>query len=176
MVWSQIEATPPHKSYLLLSGFLILYTLFATFIRNRLHLSEPPLALIVGIILGPRGLGWLNPNECNSLRCVDEVGRSESSSWGWGDDVIQETARVIVGIQVFTVGIELPKHYATKHWKSVGMMLGEYRCFNVDDGTGLTASRTCHDFRLADLCALCLLALRDQRPYCIDHLRLLDAY
>ncbi|PSK42381.1 sodium/hydrogen antiporter [Elsinoe australis] len=153
MAWKQIEATPPHVSYLLLSTFLIGYTLFATFIRNRLHLSEPPIALLVGIILGPRGLGWLNPNECNGLRCIDEVGQGNENSWGWGDEVIQETARVIVGIQVFTVGIELPRHFATKHWRSVGMLLGPvmsfgwiicaifvYLLFETDFATALTIS------------------------------------
>ncbi|TKA59773.1 hypothetical protein B0A55_12221, partial [Friedmanniomyces simplex] len=97
MVWEQIEPTPAHLTYLLLSTFLISYTLFASFIRNRLHLSEPPIALIVGILLGPRALNWLSPT-------VDEQG----GGWGWGDDVVQETTRVIVGIQVFAIGVELP--------------------------------------------------------------------
>jgi len=124
MVWSQIEATPSHKTYILLSGFLITYTLFATFVRNRLHLSEPPIALLVGIILGPRGLGWLQPNNCNSPGCSDQIDAGRNHGWGWGDDTVQEITRVIVGIQVFTVGVELPKFYASRHWKSVTMMLG----------------------------------------------------
>ena len=37
---------------------------------------------------------------------------------------VQETTRVIVGIQVFAVGVELPKYYASRHWRSVAMMLG----------------------------------------------------
>ena len=124
MAWSQIEATAPHRTYLILSGFLISYTLFATFIRNRLHLSEPPIALIFGIILGPKVLGWLNPNSCVTQGCLDQIGNGDHG-WGWGDDVVQEITRVIVGIQVFTIGVELPKFYASRHWKSVGMMLGK---------------------------------------------------
>lgn len=86
MAWSQIEATPPHLTYLILSGFLIAYTLFATFIKNRLHLSEPPIALLCGIIVGPRGLGWLNP----SLTGVnggpaDSVSDPVIGGWGWGE-------------------------------------------------------------------------------------------
>lgn len=123
MAWDQIEATPAHVSYLLLSAFLILYTLFATFIRNRLHLSEPPIALLIGIAVGPHGLGWLNPNTCNHLGCTTR------DTWGWGDVHIQETTRIIVGIQVFVVGLTLPRHYATKHWRSVGMMLGPVMIF-----------------------------------------------
>ncbi|GAM89275.1 hypothetical protein ANO11243_073120 [Dothideomycetidae sp. 11243] len=129
MAWDQIEATPAHKAYILLSVFLILYTLFASFIRNRLHLSEPPLALLMGILIGPKVLNWVAPNQCNSIRCSGDIEQYSSSSWGWGDDVIQETTRVIVGIQVFTVGITLPRHYATKHWKSVAILLGPVMAF-----------------------------------------------
>ena len=124
MAWSQIEPTPSHKTYILLSGFLITYTLFATFIRNRLHLSEPPIALLIGIILGPRGSGWLQPNNCNSAACRDQIDNGQNQGWGWGDDTVQEITRIIVGIQVFTIGVELPKFYASRHWKSVAMMLG----------------------------------------------------
>ncbi|KAL9099759.1 MAG: hypothetical protein Q9163_004790 [Psora crenata] len=42
----------------------------------------------------------------------------------------QEAARVIVGLQVFTVGIELPKMYFSRHWKSVAMMLGPVMTFS----------------------------------------------
>lgn len=121
MVWDQLEPTPSHVSYLLLSAFLIVYTLFARFIRNRLHLSEPPLALLVGILLGPKVLGWLNPNVCTEQRCLDDG----VERWGWGDNNIQEISRVILGIQVFTIGIGLPKYYASKHWKGVGILLSE---------------------------------------------------
>ena len=41
-MWSQLEPTPPHVAYLTLSIFLIIYALFSLFIRNVLHLSEPP--------------------------------------------------------------------------------------------------------------------------------------
>ena len=107
--WFQkhLEPIPSHLAYLLLSTFLLLYALFSSFIRNNLHLSEPPLALLVGIIFGPTSLDVLNP-----IR------------WGLTDNVTQEAARLIVGLQVFTVGVELPKAWFGRHWKSVGMMLG----------------------------------------------------
>ena len=128
MVWEQIEATPAHVTYLTLSAFLITYTLFTNFIRNRLHLSEPPIALLFGIALGPRGLGWLTPNYCGVNGCKDE--NSGIGGWGWGDDVVQEATRVIVGLQVFAIGVELPKFYASRHWKSVGMLLGPVMTFS----------------------------------------------
>ena len=123
MVWDQIEATPSHITYLTLTTFLIFYTLFARLIRNRLHLSEPPLALLTGIILGPAALGWLNPNSCHKQGCRDTP-HEVVGGWGWGDDVLLEITRVILGIQVFTIGVELPRYYASRHWKSVAMLLG----------------------------------------------------
>ena len=106
-MWSQLEPTSAHLTYLLLSSFLIIYALFSHFIRNRLHLSEPPLATLVGIAFGPKGAGVLDPLK-----------------WGIEDDFTQEAARLIVGLQVFTVGVDLPKAYFARHWKSVAMMLG----------------------------------------------------
>lgn len=126
MVWSQIEATPSHVTYLVLSTFLITYTLFETFIRNRLHLSEPPIALLLGIILGPRVLGWLTPTVCGVNGCPNP---HDVGGWGWGDNIVQEATRVIVGIQVFTVGVELPKSYMSRHWRSVAMLLGPVMIF-----------------------------------------------
>jgi NhaP-type Na+/H+ or K+/H+ antiporter len=74
--WKQLEPNGPHLTYLLLSSFLIIYALFSSFIRNRLHLSEPPLATLVGIIFGPRAANVLNPED-----------------WGLGDNVVQEFVR-----------------------------------------------------------------------------------
>ena len=87
MAWDQVEPTPAHVSYLTLSLFLIGYTLFTSFIRNRLHLSEPPIALIVGIILGPRALAWLTPNFAGVNGPQDDKSADWLGGWGWGDDV-----------------------------------------------------------------------------------------
>lgn len=46
MAWSQLEPTPAHLTYLVLTSFLLVYALFSVLVRNRLHLSEPPLATI----------------------------------------------------------------------------------------------------------------------------------
>jgi len=106
-MWKQIEPTPPHLTYLIVPGFLILYALFSLFIRNRLHLSEPPLAMLTGLAFGPKGIGAINPNE-----------------WGIDDKVAQEITRVIVGLQVFAVGLELPVNYLPKHWLSIFVLIG----------------------------------------------------
>ena len=115
MTWisEKLEPTAAHFTYLLLSSFLILFALFSQFVRNRLHLSEPPLATLFGIAVGPKGARLLDPHK-----------------WGWKDNVTQEASRIIVGVQVFAVGVELPKAYFSRHWKSVGMMLGPVMTFS----------------------------------------------
>ena len=108
-----MEPTPAHFAYLILSAFLLIYALFSSFIRNRLHLSEPPLATLMGIAFGPLGANLFSPQK-----------------WGLEDNITQEAARIIVGLQVFTVGVELPKEYFKRHWKSVAMMLGPVMAFS----------------------------------------------
>ncbi|CAD6445431.1 72d26d1f-1d0e-493e-8871-02b4135c1982-CDS [Sclerotinia trifoliorum] len=112
-MWDQLEPTPPHITYLFLPLFLIIYALFSNFIRDHLHLSEPPLAVLFGIVLGPYVLKVLTPKQ-----------------WGFDDEIMQEITRVIVGIQCFAVGIELPKHYFKRHWKSVLCLLGPVMTFS----------------------------------------------
>lgn len=112
MAWSQLEFTAPHVSYLVLTTFLLSYALFSLIIRNRLHLSEPPLATIFGIIVGPRGLALLRPYE-----------------WGAQDPVIQEFTRVVVGLQCFAVGLELPHRYIRETWRALLALLGPVMAF-----------------------------------------------
>ncbi|KAG4437520.1 hypothetical protein IFR05_006992 [Cadophora sp. M221] len=112
-MWDQLEPTAPHVAYLTISIFLIIYALFSLPIRNTLHLSEPPLAVLYGIILGPHVLKFIAPRH-----------------WGLNDEIVQEITRVIVGIQCFAVGIELPKHYFYRHWKSVLYFLGPVMTFS----------------------------------------------
>lgn len=112
MTWSQLEFTAPHLSYLVLTTFLLSYALFSLMVRNRLHLSEPPLATVFGIIVGPRGLALLRPYE-----------------WGVQDPVIQEFTRIVVGIQCFAVGLELPNKYLRQKWRALLALLGPVMAF-----------------------------------------------
>ncbi|KAK0516819.1 hypothetical protein JMJ35_001422 [Cladonia borealis] len=90
MSWFEkhLEPIPAHLAYLILSAFLLTYALFSSLIRNTLHLSEPPLALLLGILFGPAVLNILNPTQ-----------------WGLTDNITQEAARVIVGLQLGCDGL-----------------------------------------------------------------------
>ncbi|KAL5406414.1 hypothetical protein PMIN06_008133 [Paraphaeosphaeria minitans] len=114
MPWKQLEPTGPHVTYGAITFFLLSYALFSLFIRNRLHLSEPPLATLFGIAVGPKGLAFLQPYD-----------------WGFSDDIVQEFTRLIAGIQCFAVGLELPQYYFTKggKWKDIAILLGPVMTF-----------------------------------------------
>jgi sodium/hydrogen antiporter len=112
-MWDKIEPTLPHLTYIILSSFLIIYVLFSQFIRDSLHLSEPPLAVLIGILFGPTVLNIITPR-----------------AWDLDDNILQEVTRIIVGIQCFVVGIKLPKLYFHQHWKSVAVMLGLVMAFS----------------------------------------------
>jgi len=112
MAWKQLEPTGPHVTFGVITFFLLSYALFSLQIRNRLHLSEPPLATVFGIIVGPRGLGMLRPYD-----------------WGFGDDIVQEFTRLIAGIQCFAVGLELPQSYFSKKWRDLLVLLGPVMTF-----------------------------------------------
>lgn len=143
MAWSQLEPTAPHLTYIVLSSFLIVYALFSLFIRNRLHLSEPPLATLFGIIFGPRGVGILYPQR-----------------WGMDDLHMQEFTRLILGIQVFATGIELPPHFFSigpqGNWRSILMLLGPVMIFGWLVCAGLIRALLGVDFVIALIISACL--------------------
>ena len=71
------------------------------------------MAVLYGIILGPNVLNVITPRH-----------------WGMNDEILQEVTRIIVGVQCFAVGIELPKHYFRRHWSSVLYFLGPIMTFS----------------------------------------------
>lgn len=144
MVWSELEPQPAHLTYIVLSAFLIFYALFSLFIRNRLHLSEPPLALLCGIIFGPKCAGVLHPTE-----------------WGLHDGFMQEFTRLVLSIQVFVVAIELPAGYlsfrrGTAHWASLAVLLGPVMAFGWIVCAALIHAILRVDLRVALVIAACL--------------------
>jgi sodium/hydrogen antiporter len=76
-----------------------------------LYIGEAIWAFLFGVIVGPYGAGIFNPR-----------------SWGGGkeevvNDITLEFTRVVLAIGVFAIGVELPKQYMKKHWKSLFFLL-----------------------------------------------------
>lgn len=106
MAWEHLSITSPHLVYIILGGFTSLFMLCSTVIKERMYIGEATVATLCGVIFGPHAANLINPN-----------------SWGSVDIVTIEFSRIVLVVQCFAVGVELPKFYMEKHWKSVVFLL-----------------------------------------------------
>ncbi|KAI0486793.1 alkali metal cation/H+ antiporter Nha1 C terminus-domain-containing protein [Xylaria cf. heliscus] len=106
MAWDHLAITKPHLVYIILGGFTSLFMLCSSVIKERLYIGEATVATLVGVIFGPHAANLIDPN-----------------SWGNTDEITLEFSRIVLVVQCFAVGVELPKYYMEKHWKSVVFLL-----------------------------------------------------
>lgn len=104
--WEQLSINKPHLAYLILGGFTSLFMLCSLFVKEKMYIGEATVATICGIIFGPHAANLFNP-----------------LSWGNTDQITLECSRVVLVVQCFAVGVELPKAYMERHWKSVLFLL-----------------------------------------------------
>ncbi|KAL9606108.1 MAG: hypothetical protein Q9179_000734 [Wetmoreana sp. 5 TL-2023] len=104
--WEQLSINKPHLAYLILGGFTSLFMLCSLFVKEKMYIGEATVATICGIIFGPHAANIFNP-----------------LSWGNTDQITLECSRVVLVVQCFAVGVELPKAYMERHWKSVAFLL-----------------------------------------------------
>jgi Na(+)/H(+) antiporter len=106
MAWEQLSVNRPHWAYIILGGFTSLFMLVSLFVKQRLYIGEATVATICGIIFGPRAANLFDP-----------------ISWGNVDQITLECSRIVLVVQCFAVGVELPKSYMERHWRSVVFLL-----------------------------------------------------
>jgi sodium/hydrogen antiporter len=106
MAWEHLSVNKPHLVYIILGGFTTLFMLCSSIIKERLYIGEATVATLCGIIFGPHAADLINP-----------------LSWGNTDQITLEFSRIVLVVQCFAVGVELPKHYMEKHWRSVTFLL-----------------------------------------------------
>lgn len=106
MAWDHLSITKPHLVYIILGGFTSLFMLCSSVIKERLYIGEATVATLCGIIFGPHAANLIDPE-----------------SWGNVDIITIEFSRIVLVVQCFAVGVELPKFYMEKHWKSVIFLL-----------------------------------------------------
>ncbi|KAG8691500.1 hypothetical protein FRC11_002686 [Ceratobasidium sp. 423] len=83
-------------------------------VKHRLYLSEPLIATLFGIIVGPAVLGWVDPNLWKP---------EEDRLMGYKDSLTLALTRITIGIQVFFAGVALPKKYLKLQFQSLVMLL-----------------------------------------------------
>ncbi len=106
MAWEHLSINRPHLAYAILGGFTSLFMLCSLFVKERLYIGEATVATICGIIFGPHAANLFNPR-----------------SWGNVDQITLECSRIVLVVQCFAVGVELPRAYMERHWKSVVLLL-----------------------------------------------------
>ncbi|EKJ79658.1 hypothetical protein FPSE_00112 [Fusarium pseudograminearum CS3096] len=106
MAWSHLDITKPHLVYIILGGFTSLFMLCSSVIKERMYIGEATVATLCGVIFGPHAANLIDPQ-----------------SWGSTDIVTVEFSRIVLVVQCFAVGVELPKFYMERHWKSVVFLL-----------------------------------------------------
>ncbi|MBK4731427.1 sodium:proton antiporter [Oxynema sp. CENA135] len=90
-----------------LGGLVLVLGLLSGFLKERLFLSDPLVAVCIGILLGPSGLHLL-----------------DLSHWGNPQSILEQGARLAIAIQLMGVALRLPKGYLLRHWKAQAVLLG----------------------------------------------------
>ncbi|KAI9568563.1 Sodium/hydrogen exchanger family-domain-containing protein [Boletus coccyginus] len=129
-----LSPTIPHIAYACLGGFVVLFGMFSLFIREKLYIGEACWAFLFGVIIGKciRCLhmflaltGYRSPLNSGPYG----AGVFDPRSWAGGNEetsntITLEFTRVVLAIGVFAIGVELPKAYVARHWKSLFFLLG----------------------------------------------------
>ncbi|EXJ84410.1 CPA1 family monovalent cation:H+ antiporter [Capronia epimyces CBS 606.96] len=106
MAWDHLSINKPHLVYIILGGFTSIFMLCSLFIKEKLYIGEASVATLCGVIFGPHAANLINP-----------------LTWGNTDQITLEFSRIVLVVQCFAVGVELPKAYMERHWKSVVFLL-----------------------------------------------------
>jgi len=92
----------------LAAGTVLLLGLVSGYVKNRLWISEPLIALLVGFLVGPGLLG---------LVALDLSQEAENA-------VLLEAARITLALSVMGAALRLPYAYEVRHWRELLVVLG----------------------------------------------------
>ncbi|KAJ2778256.1 hypothetical protein H4R18_004703 [Coemansia javaensis] len=88
-------------------GFMFVLGLCSLIVKERLYLSETLLAMVYGVLVGPRVLNWVDP-----------------AGWSANEyQVTQEFSRYALAIEVMIAGVSLPKKYVVREARSLAVLL-----------------------------------------------------
>ncbi|MEW5856317.1 MAG: cation:proton antiporter [Cyanobacteriota bacterium] len=90
-----------------LGGLVLVLGLFSGFIKKRLFISDPIVALVVGVLLGPSAFALL-----------------DLADWGKPETILEQGSRLAIAIQLMGVALQLPKAYPVRNWRSLAVLLG----------------------------------------------------
>lgn len=90
------------------AGVVLMLGLVSGYIKNRLWISEPVIALAIGIVLGPPILNLVET----------DLSREHQNA------ALREAARVTLAISVMGAALRLPYAYEFRRWRELAVVLG----------------------------------------------------
>jgi sodium/hydrogen antiporter len=99
--------TELYVSLAAVGGLLLLLGMLGGVLKERTPVSEPLVALLAGVLIGPAALGLL-----------DLAGLGDQTV------ILEEAALVTLGIALVGVALRLPVGYASTHWRLLVVLLG----------------------------------------------------
>ncbi|EIW83167.1 hypothetical protein CONPUDRAFT_143158 [Coniophora puteana RWD-64-598 SS2] len=101
------KVTGPHLAYICIGGFVVLFSLLALIIKEKLYINEVILGTAFGVLVGPYVANAFNPR-----------------SWGPDSNIITlEFMRIVLATGLFAIGVELPGAYMLQHAKGLLIMV-----------------------------------------------------
>lgn len=99
-----------HELYLIfvvIGGLILVLGLFSAPIKNNLPVSVPLLSMLLGILLGPTGVNFL-----------------DSSKWVARETILEEASRLTLAIGLMGVALRLPPRYFIEHRRTQFILIG----------------------------------------------------
>ena len=98
-----------HEAFVALAvvGVLVMVVGLLSGPIRRSFFSEPLVALVAGVLLGPAALGLLDP-----------------AGWGAREAILEQAARLTLAISLMGVALRLPKREPFRGWRSLAVLLG----------------------------------------------------
>lgn len=104
---NQLTSHDINIALITLGGLVLVLGLLSGWLKERLFLSDPLIALVVGVFLSPSVFGLI-----------------DLAQWGKPEIIIEQGARLAIAIQVMGVALRLPKAYPFKNWRILAVLLG----------------------------------------------------
>ncbi|KAL2863793.1 putative Na/H antiporter [Aspergillus lucknowensis] len=95
-----------------LGSFISVFGLVSYLFKERFYLSEALISLLAGVAFSPHAANFIRP--------LDYALESEQNL----DQITLCFTRLVLGVQLFLAGVQLPKRYLQIEWRSLSLLLG----------------------------------------------------
>ncbi|KAL9937496.1 hypothetical protein V8E36_003905 [Tilletia maclaganii] len=107
----QLDPSQLNLSLLSLGAYIILFGLFSFVLKEKVNLGESPIAILIGISLGPHGV-------FNLLQWAASGDPTQA------DSLMLALSRIVLGVQLTLIGIQLPFRFLRTEVVSLLILIG----------------------------------------------------